>query len=301
MGTEFHEAPIYIGSLIPSGDDHSLQPYALCSTGDHFLICYLHSNRIDILDKQFKNTEILDVTRGSHGSITGIAADDSVIYIADSQRGEIRWYSFRGDLLRLFDRLPDGSPYRPHSLALNEGILYVTDRYHSQLLAVNVGETDVFVQEGEIIYSIPPNPVKHPLFSTPNTVMITPDGRTLVTDQSLGQVHVLTCNGQYAYQFKTVAEEPLLEPAGIALDNVRSPYLLAMADSAFMPSGIHLQGRYHVVDSEAGDVKVFNATGDYIFSYGDELEKPSDIAIDQTTHAVLIADIALKALMIYKY
>jgi hypothetical protein len=131
--------------------------------------------------------------------------------------------------------------------------------------------------------------------------MITPDGRTLVTDQDSGQVKVLGCDGRYAHQFRRSEEEPLLKPNGIALDNVQSPHLLAMADSVFIPSGIYQQGRFHVVDSEAGDIKVFDATGEYLFAYGDELEEPTDITLNQTTRAILISDVGLNALMVYKY
>jgi hypothetical protein len=124
IGTGFLEKPIYVGSLSMDENDRSLQPYALCSTGNHFLIAYLHSNRIDVFDRQLESNRTIDVSLGTHGSITGLAADDSVIYIADSQRGDIRGYTYQGELSRHYNRLPDGNPYRPHALALNEGILY---------------------------------------------------------------------------------------------------------------------------------------------------------------------------------
>jgi sugar lactone lactonase YvrE len=301
IGTGFLEKPVYVGSLSMDENDRSLQPYAICNSGDYFLVSYLHSNRIDIFDRKLENNSTIDVSLGAHGSITGLAADDSVIYVADSQRGDIRGYTYQGELSRHYNRLPDGNPYRPHALALNEGILYVIDRNHRQVLAINVDETRSHAQGGEIIYSSPPDPVLNPLFSAPNAIMITPDGRTLVTDQDPGQVKVLGCDGRYAHQFRRSEEEPLLKPNGIALDNMQSPHLLAMTDSVFIPSGIYQQGRFHVVDSEAGDVKVFDATGEYLFAYGDELEEPTDITLNQTTRAILISDVGLNALMVYKY
>ena len=301
MGTGYLEKPVYIGSIALKERGKSLQPYTLCKVGEYFLASYLHESRIDIYDRRLRNIRTIDVSLGTNSSITGIAADDNVIYVADSQRGDIRGYNYQGDLVRHYDRLPTDNRYRPHSLTLNEGILYVIDRYHRQILAVHVDEGTSFVEEGEIILSIPKDPAANPLFFTPNDLMITPDGRILVADQAPGQVMVLTCDGRYAYQLRASEEEQLLNPEGIALDNVPSPHLLAMADSAFIPSGIYQQGRFHVVDSEAGDVKVFDATGEHLFTYGDELEEPTDIILDQTTHAILISDIGLNALMVYKY
>lgn len=88
---------------------------------------------------------------------------------------------------------------------------------------------------------------------------------------------------------------------GIGFDNLPSPELIALKDSVFEPSGVYEQGRIPIVNTKLAKVKVFNALGKYVLTYGNELEQPNGITIDQNRRLIFVADAKRNAVVLYKY
>ncbi len=239
----------------------------------------------------------LSLTRLGSVSLTGpepvqpsaFAVTDSAIYVSDHGKGVVLAYDRAGGFLDSYGMLPDGET-RLSPLALTHfgGVLYVADMTLRRVLAVSVADAPGITERGELILSIPEEPVRELGF--PSAVHVTPDGRLLVGDADSGVIRVFTCDGREMYEFETIPGQTALSPQGFASDDRADPSL--QDDSSFDPSGIRDEGRFHVLDSYNGRVHMFNPVGRYVASYPEpgRLERPSGIAIDRTGGRVFIVD-----------
>ncbi|MFQ6077608.1 MAG: hypothetical protein ACE5NJ_00495 [Thermodesulfobacteriota bacterium] len=300
--TTFHQKPIFVGRLELQEEGKRLEPYALFLSPEYLYVTYWHTDRVDLFDTRFHRAKTLRLSHGEEASITGIAVDDEYIYVADFAKGEIRFHHHDARVSQAFSWLPHRvGRLRPHGLHLFQGNLYITDIEQRQLFVISAADLEGLTEMGELLFSVPGPEESGTTFHCPVYAAVTGDGRIVVTDMVNRDVKVFTCNGRFAYRFESEGEARLLGPHGVAFDDLPSPEMLAAADSVFDPSGIHTQGRIHVVDTKLARVKVFDAVGKYILTYGRELEQPNGLVIDQQRRLIIVADTGSGALVVYKY
>lgn len=299
--TKFNEAPIYVGSLDLS-DENELNPYALCSTEENYFVSYLNRALVDVFDERFRYVKRLDLSHQGKGSITGIDADKEYIYVADSQTGDIRIYDYSGNLIQRLAWLPDNQTrLRPQSLALFDGVLYVTDRKLQKVMAINIMEKPGISEPGELIFSVPNKTSPELEFFAPGFCTISPDGRLLVSTVSPPNIRVFTCSGRDMGLLIEPDVNDLKSPQGMAFDEIPSPELLARNDSIFDPSGTYELGRIHIADREAGLIHIYDSFGKPVTTYGAELHSPINMVIDNKKRLIVISDMADSQLKFYKY
>ncbi len=300
--TLFGEPPVFIG-LQPVAPDSGLKPFALALNEGRLLVSYLSSDRIDEFSERLEHKRTLHLLEKAPASITGLAVEGDRIYAADFQSGELLFADYAtGKVLQAYGWLP-GHRARMKALgvAYYKDNLYVSDVASGKMLAVGaLGEKDVR-DEGELITGFPNGRPGEFELGFPTASMVTPDGRLLVSDAKFHDVKAFTCSGRSAHRFDSDGEAALKVPMGIAMDDLQSPELLAVAEKVFDPSRVNAQGRIHVVDAKQARVKVFNALGKYVLTYGEELRQPNGIAIDQKRRLIFISDAQLRAIAVYKY
>ena len=301
--TVFDQEPVYAGVLDLGGEDSLLKPGALFFGDGLYYIAYEGSDRVDVLDRRFERVKTLHLSHGRPAGITGIAAGEGQIYVADSRSGEVRFHNSDGTVRNAFSWLPGkAGRLRPHGLSLFEGNLYVTDLEHRQMLVISVSTVPGITEEGEVLFAVPGPGRDSALFLEPVNTAVTPDGRILVSDAGTRYVKAFTCNGRFAYEIAPDGGTTFQSPRGIAFDDVQNPSLVREDARSFDPSGIRSQGRMHVVDGGTGDVVVFDATGRYVLRYGKaHLRRPDGIAIDRESRTVVIADAGIRGLVAFKY
>jgi len=302
--TRHDAAPTYIGAVdVRSQAEEHLQPYALCLTDKQLYVGYVGSGRVDVFDKFFAYQRTLDLSTGAGSMISGIAADDTRLYVADYGRGEIRFYSLEGTLEDSYSWLPGKQDrLKPFGLTLHNGMLYVAELQQRQLLVITAVPSGKPTETGELLLRIPLHDNAPEQLDFPSSSFVTPDGRLLVSDMTAHRLQVYSCNGRFAGSITEAGDAALQSPHTLAMDDLPSPKLLARDKEIFDPSGVLCQGRIHMVDREAGEVVVFNALGEYLFRYGSsELGVPNGMVIDTGQRAVIIADAKYHCLHVYKY
>lgn len=300
--TVFDQPPVFIGMKAVAANDN-LKPFALALHEGRLLVSYLSSDRIDELSDRLEHLRTLHLLEEAPASITGLAVDGDRLYAADFKSGDLLIADYKtGKLLQSFGWLPDrkgrikalGVTYRADNL-------YVTDVASGQIRVISVTTVDKVREEGELILSFPDRAGRGIHLDYPTWTTVTPDGRLLISDAKDQEVKAFTCSGRFAHLFEKQGMAALQAPMGIAMDDLRSPEFAAAAKTVFEPSGVHEQGRVHVVDAAQARVKVFNALGKYVLTYGEELRQPNAIAIDQTRRLIFISDAQLRAIALYKY
>lgn len=300
--TRFDEPPVFIG-LQAIAQDSGLKPFALALHERKLLVSYLNSDRIDELSEKLEHRRTLHLREKAPASITGLAVEGDRIYAADFRSGELLFAEYKtGKVLQAYGWLPGHrGRMRALGVAYHKDSLYVSDVASGKMLAIGaLAEKDVR-EEGELIIGFPNGRPGEFALGYPTASMVTPDGRLIVSDAKFQDVKAFTCSGRSAHLFEREGEAALTAPMGIAMDDLRSPELLAVAEKVFDPSGVNEQGRIHVVDAVQARVKVFNALGKYVLSYGKELRQPNGIAIDQRRRLIFISDAKLRAIVLYKY
>ena len=300
--TLFEQPPVFIGlhHITEAGE---LRPFALALNEGRLLVSYLGTDRIDELTDKLGYKRTLHLLPDEAASITGVALDGDRIYATDFTSGDLLVADYKtGKLVQGYGLLPDGKS-RMKSLGVTyyQNNLYVADVASKKMLAIGaVGEKDAR-EEGELILGFPNGRPNEFELGYPTASMVTPDGRLLVSDAKSGEIKAFTCSGRSAHLFEKEGEARLYTPMGIAMDNMPSPALLAKKTGGFDPSGVNDQGRIHVVDASLAKVKVFDALGKYVLTYGQELQQPNGIAINQSKRLIFISDAKLNALAVYKY
>lgn len=301
--TQFDQPPVFIG-LQAMPEPGKLKPFALALSERKLLVSYLGSDRIDEFSEKLDYLRTLHLLDKEPASITGLAVDGDRIYATDFKSGDLLFAEYKsGKLLQSYGWHP-GHALRMKALgvAFYKNNLYVSDVASRQMLAIGASTEKDMREEGELITRFPNGRAAEFELGYPTWAMVTPDGRLLVSDAKSGEVKAFTCNGRSAHLFEKGGDADLKIPMGIAMDNLLSPEQLARKKaSTFDPSGLNDQGRIHVVDVSLAKVKVFDALGKYVLSYGTELQQPNGIAIDQKRRLIFISDTALHAIAVYKY
>lgn len=301
--TTFNQPPVFVGFKNIELPDTSAQIFSLTVHDNKLLVSFLNSDCIQEYSSSLELIRKIYFLDGEPASITSIVVEGDRIYAANYRTGELHIVDYKtGTLINSFGLFPDQQTMmKLFGVAYRSDAIYVSDSRTNQILAISAIAVPELKDEGELLLSFPATDAKDFQLSFPTFLAITPDGRLLVSDVGNKEVKAFTCSGRPAHLFEKVDEAKFSAPMGIAFDNLPSPELLALKDSVFEPSGIYEQGRIHIVDTKLASVKVFNALGKYVLAYGDELEQPNGIAIDQIRRLIFIADAKRNYVALYKY
>ena len=296
--TSFEQSPIYIGSFKVGGGKTFRHPRAITYWNNLLFVSYDNSDILEVFDDQFNVVKSYNISDGGQSTLTGITVDNDFIHIADSLNKEIRIYDHDGDIKYIFKWYPESKQQiRCYGLFVKESVLYVTDPNNSNILAISLADVPGFSEKGELLFTIEG---ERQLLKSPTAIIVTSDGRILVGDKN-GGVKVFTCDGRFIYEFANNSEGRTFEPSGFAFDQMQSAAFLNKMKLQLETSKISKQGRIHVVDSKTARIKVYDALGKYVLTYGKELEQPYGIAIDQKRRRVIVSDSDIGALVVYKY
>ncbi len=301
--TIFTQPPIFVGFKNIEPPDTSAQVFTVTIHNDKLLVSFLNSDCIQEYSASLELIRTICLLDGESASITGIVVEGDRLYAANYRTGELHFADYtNGKLINSFGLFPDNqTSMKLFGVAYRSDAIYVSDSRTNQILAISAIEVPDLKDEGELLLNFPTAELKDFQLSFPTFLAITPDGRLLVSDVGNKEVKAFTCSGRPAHLFEKDGEAKFAAPMGIAFDNVQSPELIALKDSIFDPSGVYEQGRIHIVDTKLANVKVFNALGKYLLTYGEELEQPNGIAIDQTRRLIFIADTKKNNVAVYKY
>ena len=300
--TAFDQPPIFVG-MHGVAEAAGLKPFALALNEKKLLVSYLSTDRVDEFSDRLEFRRTLHLRQNEPASITGVAVEGDRIYATDFVSGDLLVAEYKtGKLLQSYGWLP-GYQTRMKALgvAYFQNNLYVSDVASGKMLAIGALAQKDVRDEGELIVAFPNGGPSEFELGYPTWSMVTADGRLLVSDAKSGEVKAFTCSGRSAHLFDQAEPARLKTPMGIAMDDLRSPELLAKAKRVFDPSRVHELGRIHVVDAAQARVKVFDALGKYVLTYGEELRQPNGIAIDPKQRLIYISDVQLRAIALYKY
>jgi len=113
----------------------------------------------------------------------------------------------------------------------------------------------------------------------PHGVFFSEKGRLFVTDTGDSSVHIFDPVKKEHMRFNQIGEDrSLVSPIGIA----EGP-----------------EGNIYVSDSALNKIFVFDKEGEYIFSFGDELKRPTGLAIDAGRKMVFVVDTVGSKVVVY--
>lgn len=301
--TAFDHPPVFIGLFSPSPNS-GLKPFAMALHEEgKLLVSYLSSDRIDEFSEKLEPVRTLHLLQGEPASITGLATEGDRIYAVDFKSGDLLFSDYEtGKLVQSYGWLPGNkSRMKALGVAYYKNNVYVSDIASRKMLAIGaLAERDAR-DEGELIVGFPNGGASEFELGYPTGSMVTSDGRLLVGDAKSGDIKAFTCNGRSAHLFEKEGEAALQTPMALAMDDVPSPQLQAKTIGGFDPTHVNHLGRVHVVDATQAKVKVFDALGRYVLSYGQELRQPNGIVINQKKRVIFISDARLQAIAVYKY
>jgi hypothetical protein len=297
-------APGAVGEVLPDHGGAMLAPVRLTVHADTLWVCYRSMPMVEAwalgAEGGIERVKTVSLQEPEPVIPTSLVVTDTSFVVTDHARGMVLEVGREGRILHSFGTLPDGATkLSPLSVAEHQGVLYVADIAVRRVLAIGLGPGEGTRDPGELILTIPH--ADDGELGFPCAVMVTPDGRLLIGDAKYGAVEVYTCDGRAIYRFDPVPGLGAIAPQGFAQDTVIDP---AKQDpNSADPSGVRLQGRFHVADSGSGQVHVYGSLGAYLFSYpGDgSLTSPSDVAIHRASRRIFVADPGSGRIVIYRY
>lgn len=248
-----------------------LKPAWVYNWGDSLYVDYFNGNNVDIFSFDgTKKGEFNNAGLKGTGSPQGMGIIGKRLLIADYLNKALVVFSPTGQYQESFANLPDKTEFIPVGVAVYNRVFYITDKKSEGWLAI--GDDGVFI-----------NLVKGQDEKTrllfPYGLVVTEDGRVIVTDPKGGQIKVFACAGWYAYDFP-VTEAGLKNPQGIAIDGL---------------------DRIHVVDNGSNRVFVYDNRGRYMFKYGRSLEEPSTITVNRKRRLIYIANTEKGNIQVWGY
>ena len=227
---------------------------------------------------------------------------DSFLVALSYRRQMVILYDHRGKLVESFGTQPDGTtPLVPYSVYCYGGVAYVGDIGMKGVMAIWLANADQITTVGELILTIPSDTAH--LIGFPGAVIVTFDGRLIVSDATDEVIKVFTCDGRFIYNLDSLP--PFGYPPAIqafVYDNIPDP---AMLDTTkFDPSNMAMHGRLHAVDAVNHKIHMFNTLGKYVASYPPDttiLVRPVDITLDHVANIIYVVDPERKALVLFKY
>lgn len=219
---------------------------------------------------------------GETGSIVPYVHDmtadgDGRMYVTIGPVSAVMVFDWKGRLASGFPPANEGKtrPVKAETPLLSPiGISY--DKTRKTILFTDVGDHAVkeYAVTGRLLRTIGRAGDKPGTFTYPNGIIRGTRGEIYIADSNNARVQVFE-NNRFSRFLVPPEDNPFVRPKALALDKL---------------------GRVHVVDTLKSLVYVFARDGRFLFIYGDEstgegrMQSPTDIAIDQDTGQVFIAD-----------
>ena len=266
------EKPIYLGEIRDFGRGPGKdKPAWVYVYEDNLYVSYFDREIVDILTlKGEKTGDFRAKITKSPGAPEGMFKTGDKLLIADYHNGGLGIYRENGMLFDAYYETAEGRQIKPVGITANKNVFYLTDVSINGWLAV--------LDDGEMIMEVRGDDEKKGL-EFPYGIVVTDDGRVVVTDPAGGKVKAFTCSGRYAYDFP-VSEAGLTNPQGIDIDGF---------------------GRIHIVDNGTGKIFVFDNKGRFMFTYGKDLLNPSTIAVDDDKRIIYIANTEKNSISVWGY
>lgn len=247
------------------------KPAGVYAGKGNIYVSYFDSEFIDIFSPQGKKAKTFSAAlQSGPGSPQSMAISGNRLLVADYKNKALIFFNSTGEYLESFDKLPNKEEFIPVGVAVYNRVFYITNKKIHGWMAIG--------DDGELINVVQGKGTREAL-QFPYGIVVTEDGRVIVTDPQEGKIKVFACVGRYAYDFPTT-EIGLINPQGAAIDGL---------------------GRIHIVDNGTNRVFVFDNLGHYLFKYGKGLSGPSNIAVDKEQRRIYITNTEKGNLLVWKY
>lgn len=268
VGQEVYQSPKLLKTIrLAPGD----KPAWVYSIKDRLYVSYFGLDKVDIFTPEGKKASSFRGTlKPGGGSPQGMALVGERLLVADYANRALLAFNPLGKYMESFSQRPDGEEFVPVGVAVYNRVFYIADKQAKGWMAIG--------DDGEFINVIKGTNEQNRL-EFPYGIVVTEDGRVVITDPQRGKIKVFTCAGWYAYDFPA-AEIGLRNPQGIALDGL---------------------GRIHVVDNGTNQVFVYDNKGYFLFKYGKKLDRPANITIDRERRVIYIANTEKANISVWKY
>lgn len=240
-------------------------------SGKNLYVSYFGRDYIDICSPKGKVIKTFQGTvKNGVGTPQGMGLIGDRLFVADISNQSLLVFNPQGGFLEAYNKKPNQEEITPVGVAVYNRVVYVTDKTAKGWMAIG--------DDGYFINSVRGKSEQDTL-EFPYGIIVTPDGRVIVTDPQQGKIKVYTCPGWYAYDFPT-QKIGLKNPQGLAIDGF---------------------GRIHVVDNGTNQVFVYNSKGDFLLKYGEGLAGPASIAIDLASRHIYLANTEKSEVVVYYY
>lgn len=236
-------------------------------------LSYFDSDSIDVLSLDGKKKRNFTVTsNGKKAYPLNLAIIDGKLAITDKMNGFLGFYNLQGKMLDGFYALENNENLKPVGIYAFNKLFYFTDANILGWIALH--------KEGELItvarYTYPESSL-----ASPQGIVVSKDGRVIITDDHLAMVKVYNCGGWYVYDFEQgKGENQLHAPMGLAIDGM---------------------DRVHVVDNKANKVFVYDNFGKFLFTYGEGLNGATGIIVDLSKKLIFLLNTEAQALSVWSY
>ncbi len=269
---EAQEKPVCLGSIDltgPSGQRR--EPVWVYVYNDRVYVSYYGEDRVEFLTPEGKKAgDILTRITKAAGRPEGMVQTGDRLLVADYHNGGIGLYTEKGRLVDAFYETPDKRRIKPVGVTVRDRVFYITDVSTNGWFAA--GDDGVFLTEIK-------GDTSENRLEFPYGIVVSDDGRVIVTDPPGNRIKVFTCAGWTVGDLPT-AEVGMKNPQGIAIDGL---------------------GRIHVVDNGTGCVFVYDNKGRFMFTYSEGLKNPSTVAVDHKTRVIYITDTGNGRISVWGY
>lgn len=234
-------------------------------------VSYYDSDVIDICSPEGKllKSFVGTVNKGE-GAPQGMGMVSGRLFVADYTNKALEVFGPQGDFQEAFNKKPNQEEIIPVGVAVYNRVVYVTDKKTKGWMAIG--------DDGEFI-SVAGGTSEKDTMEFPYGIVVSSDGRVVVTDPVLGKIKAFSCRGAFAYDF-VGSELGLKNPEGISMDGL---------------------GRFQVVDNGSNQIFVYSNTGYLLFRYGDGLDRPSTITVDEIARHIYVANTEKNEIVVYGY
>lgn len=265
--TTVYDPPKFLGTIEMQP---GFKPAWVYSAKGRLYVNYFGKDQVDIFTPAGKKVKSFHGTlKPGSGTPQGMSLVGEKLFVADYENRAVLLFKPNGDYLESYAKRPDGTEFIPVGVADYDRIIYMTDKKVNGWLAI--GETGEFIN---VVKGDEKNTLKFPY-----GIIVTDDGRVVVTDPVSGKIKVFSCPGWYIGEFPA-AEVGLSNPQGIAIDGF---------------------GRIHVVDNGTNQIFVYDNRGRFMFEYGTDLEGPSTVTVDTERRVIYIANTEKENISVWGY
>ncbi len=303
---EFFRPPVFYKEIKTKILGETYSPSTLLLHKNGLYVSYVKSNTIDVYVNNARKKTIVLTNKNRPVYPLSFAVSDKNIIAVDYMKKNISIFDKEGKFLDAYKFYPDQKEeITPSALYLHSDVLYVADMRKKRIFSMALIDIKGTVSRGELVNYIPDEKQSAFSFSIPQhpaSLLLTDDGRLLVSDVMRGKVIAYTHAGAYMYTFQDKRKKvKLSQPMDMAVDGILNPKF--KNDNEFDPSGIREQGRYHVVDAFLNRIFVYDSAGYFLFTYGEKekLKYPRGIAVNKNKGLIYVADAGNSRVVVYRY